>query len=144
MRTITTPLQTTIGKPTMINSILAKSSLVALLAASVGTPALAVPTMNSLDVSNKSIDSEGSSVGKLMNTTGKLPVQFAQARNCRYSDNLNLTAIEFIGKCVRGSVLEVFPSEYYYATLGEINVLRRRSRSARTAFKLLNDSRFRK
>lgn len=48
----------TIEESTMIKSILAKSSFVALLAAIGGTPALAVPLVNSLEVSSESVSSE--------------------------------------------------------------------------------------
>jgi hypothetical protein len=56
------------------------------------------------------------------------------------NQNLDLTAGEFISAYRRGSIHRVFPTELYPVTLGTIQ--NGRSKSYKTAWKLLNDLRF--
>ncbi len=84
----------------------------------------------------------------------------AYADNCSPKDNLDETAEKFIGRCCKGSIRSEFPSEYLSKTLGDIQsackVGNRRdcedgddpslesAKKARTAWKLLSRSEYRK
>ena len=69
----------------------------------------------------------------------------AYAAPCEYDDNLNDTARTFIGRCCEGGINREFPGEYYDVTLSQIKAdSKAGNASARKAYKLLNDSRFRK
>jgi hypothetical protein len=87
-------------------------------------------------------------------------VSAAWADSCDPKDNMGETAESFIGRCCKGSIREVFPGEYLSKTMKEIQtdcrVGSRRdcddgdepsdtsARKARTAWKLLNRSEYRK
>lgn len=64
--------------------------------------------------------------------------------NCEYQENLSEVATRFIGRCCIAAIRREFPGEFYDSTLDEINQLRSENRRAQTAYKLLNDGRFRK
>lgn len=120
-------------------------SVVGLLVTTVGTPVLAFQSVRSPDVSNRSISSEKSSADRSVSTTGELPVQLAQGKkNCRYNDNLNVLADNFIGKCCKGSIRGEFPTQFLTEDLDFIKRASKVNRSAKKAYKLLNDGRFRK
>lgn len=68
----------------------------------------------------------------------------AGANNCYYYDNLGLTANQFISNCCKGSIRQRFPGQFFTTTLEFIDTARAINRDAKTAFKLLNDGRFRK
>jgi len=87
-------------------------------------------------------------------------VSTAWADSCNPRDNMGETAESFIGRCCKGSIREVFPSEFLSKTMNEIQdtckVGSRRdcddgdeptlesAKKARTAWKLLNRSEYRK
>lgn len=76
---------------------------------------------------------------------GQLIVSPAFAGSCDYDDNLSDTAQTFIGRCCRGGINGEFPGEYYNVTLDTIRSEAQKSvGQAKKAYKLLNDSRFRK
>jgi hypothetical protein len=62
--------------------------------------------------------------------------------NCNTDDNLNELAGRFIEKCRKASIRRVFPSQHLGKTLREIK--NGSTSSYKTAWKLLNDNRFRK
>ena len=66
----------------------------------------------------------------------------AAKKNCNYDDNLDLTADEFISKCVKGYVRRRFPSDYFGKTLREI--AKDNSKDGKTARKLLKREEYRK
>ena len=68
--------------------------------------------------------------------------QESAKQNCNYNDNLDLTADEFISKCVKGSVRRRFPSDYLSKTLREIED--DNSKDGKTARKLLKREEYRK
>jgi len=85
----------------------------------------------------------------------------ASAETCNPKDNMGETAESFIGRCCKGSIREVFPSELLSKTMNEIQsdcrVASRRdcddgddepsassAKKARTAWKLLNRAEYRK
>ncbi|UGQ12973.1 hypothetical protein LO772_04950 [Yinghuangia sp. ASG 101] len=61
---------------------------------------------------------------------------------CDAGDNLGEIANNFISRCRKASIRQVFPGEHYGDTLGEIRDCR--TKSCKTAWKLLNDGRFKK
>lgn len=61
---------------------------------------------------------------------------------CDANDNLGEIANNFISRCRKGSIRQVFPGEHYGDTLGEIKDCG--TASCKTAWKLLNDNRFKK
>ncbi|MFF4850795.1 hypothetical protein [Streptomyces sp. NPDC001194] len=74
----------------------------------------------------------------------RLPAQstarFSDA--CAAGENLGEIANNFISRCRRGSIRQAFPGEHYGDSLGYIRGCGRGS--CRTAWKLLNDNRFKK
>lgn len=61
---------------------------------------------------------------------------------CDANDNLGEVATNFISRCRKASIRQVFPGEHYDERLGEIKDCG--ARSCKTAWKLLNDNRFKK
>jgi hypothetical protein len=61
---------------------------------------------------------------------------------CDAGDNLGEIANNFISRCRKASIRQVFPGEHYGDTLGEIRNCR--TKSCKTAWKLLNEGRFKK
>ena len=64
--------------------------------------------------------------------------------SCEYDSSLEVLADTFISKCCLSSVRRRFPGEYLYESLETIKSKRKTDRAAKTAYKLLNDDRFRK
>jgi hypothetical protein len=66
----------------------------------------------------------------------------ALAQSCNTNKSLDEVAISFIGRCCKGSILREFPGQLLFTKIGEI----RRGSTAdhKKAWKLLNNSRFRK
>ncbi|WP_428261773.1 hypothetical protein [Haliangium sp.] len=69
-------------------------------------------------------------------------VSRVQVGNCVANKNLAEEADSFISRCRKASIRREFPGELLTSTLGEIK--RGRTNKNRTAWKLLNDSRFAK
>ncbi|MCX4625697.1 MULTISPECIES: hypothetical protein [unclassified Streptomyces] len=69
-----------------------------------------------------------------------VPVQPSDA--CVASDNLGEIANNFISRCRKGSIRQAFPGEHYGDSLGYIRGCG--LKSCQTAWKLLNDNRFKK
>ncbi len=67
---------------------------------------------------------------------------FLFAADCVAKNNFNEKAISFIARCRKGSIKSVFPGEMYSKTIAEIK--KGKSKSHKTAWKLLNDNRFKK
>lgn len=61
---------------------------------------------------------------------------------CVANDNLGEIANNFISRCRKGSIRSVFPGQHYGDTLGYLKGCR--LSSCNTAWKLLNDNRFKK
>ncbi|MCF2530248.1 hypothetical protein [Yinghuangia soli] len=61
---------------------------------------------------------------------------------CDAGDNLGEVATNFISRCRKASIRQVFPGEHYGDKLGEIRNCG--AKSCKTAWKLLNDNRFKK
>ncbi|MFE9555196.1 hypothetical protein ACFYMW_39455 [Streptomyces sp. NPDC006692] len=61
---------------------------------------------------------------------------------CVANENLGEIATNFISRCRRGSIRQVFPGQHYGDTLGYLKGCR--ESSCNTAWKLLNDNRFKK
>lgn len=61
---------------------------------------------------------------------------------CDAGDNLGEIANNFISRCRKASIRQVFPGEHYDDRLGEIRSCG--AKSCKTAWKLLNDGRFKK
>jgi hypothetical protein len=120
-------------------------SVTGLLLATMGTPLLAAQTINSHNISNKSINSEKTVDKSSYGTIEKVPVQLTQAKNCKYEDNLNEVANKFIGKCCKGSINAEFPTILKTETLQFIQEAKKQGiPEGKKAYKLLNDGRFRK
>jgi hypothetical protein len=67
------------------------------------------------------------------------------AASCDTAEHLDETAQQFIARCCQGSVHSKFPGQFYHRTLGEIrSAANAGDRDAKTAWKLVNDGRFRK
>lgn len=66
----------------------------------------------------------------------------AAKTNCNYDDNLDLTADQFLSKCVKGYVRRRFPAPYFDKTLREIEG--DNSKDGKTAKKLLKREEYRK
>jgi hypothetical protein len=65
--------------------------------------------------------------------------------SCYYNDNLGVVATNFISRCCLSSIRGVFPGQYLNSTLGAILSDKNRGiAAANTAYKLLNENRFRK
>lgn len=64
------------------------------------------------------------------------------AADCVARNNLSEVADKFISRCRKGSIRREFPSEYLNKTLNDIH--RDSSSTAKKAWKLLNDNRFKK
>ena len=62
--------------------------------------------------------------------------------NCKTDDNLGDIADSFISRCRKASIRRKFPGQYLYSTLGSIK--RDKTDDGKTAWKLLNDGRFKK
>lgn len=62
--------------------------------------------------------------------------------SCEANDNLGEIANDFISRCRQGGIRREFPGELYSSTLGVIAA--GNARPFKTAWKLLNDGRFRK
>lgn len=90
---------------------------------------------------NTSINSKRINDISILNATS---AQIQAASDCNYNDNLFEEASDFISRCCKGTILRRFPGQYLNKTLLEISLARRLDRDARTAYKLLNDGRFRK
>jgi hypothetical protein len=58
--------------------------------------------------------------------------------------NLDLTALQFIGKCCKGSVKDEFPGELFGNTVRDISNNRSRNDSYKTAWKLISRREYRK
>lgn len=69
-----------------------------------------------------------------------VPVQPSDA--CVASENLGEIANNFISRCCKGSIRQAFPGEHYGDSLGSIRGCG--LKSCQTAWKLLNDNRFKK
>lgn len=78
-------------------------------------------------------------------SVGNDAVSSLAVQSCNFNDNLGEIATYFLGRCVMASVRGKFPGEYLNSTLGQIKSDNAKGigRSG-TAYKLLNDSRFRK
>ncbi|MER5884130.1 hypothetical protein ABT160_09895 [Streptomyces sp. NPDC001941] len=61
---------------------------------------------------------------------------------CDANDNLGEIANNFISRCRKGSIRQVFPGQHYGDTLGYLKDCG--DRTCKTAWKLLNDNRFAK
>lgn len=61
---------------------------------------------------------------------------------CVANESLGEIATNFISRCRRGSIRQVFPGQHYGDTLGYLKGCR--ASSCNTAWKLLNDNRFKK
>lgn len=61
---------------------------------------------------------------------------------CAANDNLGEIATNFISRCRKGSIRSVFPGQHYGDTLGYLKGCR--LSTCNTAWKLLNDNRFKK
>lgn len=61
---------------------------------------------------------------------------------CAANESLGEIATNFISRCRRGSIRQVFPGQHYGDTLGYLKGCR--ESSCNTAWKLLNDNRFKK
>ncbi len=75
----------------------------------------------------------------------KLSLVISQVRpggSCEANENLSLFADTFISACCKASIRQEFPSEYLNSYLE--NIKNDRSATAKRAWKLLNDSRFKK
>lgn len=59
-------------------------------------------------------------------------------------DYFGETAISFINRCCKGSVWNVFPGDLKNYTIGEIFELQKSSKKAKTAWKLMSRSQYRK
>ncbi|MFK8906519.1 hypothetical protein [Streptomyces sp. YS-3] len=66
----------------------------------------------------------------------------AAAEVCAANDNLGEIATNFISRCRQASIRQVFPGQHYGDSLGYIKDCG--EKSCRTAWKLLNDNRFKK
>ncbi|GAX40287.1 hypothetical protein NIES4075_12510 [Tolypothrix sp. NIES-4075] len=111
---------------------------------SAGMILLPIVASSAYGVANTYTDYQKSSnINNAASTTGELQAQ-AGANNCFYYDNLDLTANEFISKCCKGSIRQRFPGQFLTTTLEFIDTARAIDRDAKTAYKLLNDGRFRK
>lgn len=82
----------------------------------------------------------GQGVGGPQRTTTAAVVIAADV--CAANDNLGEIANNFISRCRKGSIRQEFPGQHYGDTLGYIKDCG--ERSCKTAWKLLNDNRFRK
>ncbi|MFF4364495.1 hypothetical protein [Streptomyces sp. NPDC001594] len=74
------------------------------------------------------------------------PAHLTTARHpddaCVANESLGEVATNFISRCRRGSIRQVFPGQHYGDTLGYLKGCR--ASSCNTAWKLLNDNRFKK
>lgn len=61
---------------------------------------------------------------------------------CAANDNLGEIATNFISRCRKASIRQVFPGQHYGDSLGSIKDCGQSS--CKTAWKLLNDNRFKK
>ena len=68
--------------------------------------------------------------------------QFRPGDSCEANDNLSLLANTFISVCRKASIRREFPSEFLNSYLEDIK--KNKSASGKKAWKLLNDSRFKK
>lgn len=69
----------------------------------------------------------------------------ANAADCEYEHNLNVTAETFINDCCKPALKETFPVEFVRHPLGSIrDGANAGVQLAKVAYALLNDSRFRK
>ena len=66
----------------------------------------------------------------------------AQAQSCNARENLQEVAISFIQRCCKASIYRRFPTQLLFAKIADIE--RGRTKDHKTAWKLLNDGRFRK
>ena len=73
---------------------------------------------------------------------GDLAIQPAYAGDCVAKNNLSEKAQSFISRCRKGSIKSKFPGEFLSKTLGEIK--KGSTSKHKTAWKLLNDNRFKK
>jgi len=64
------------------------------------------------------------------------------AADCVAKNNLQENAMSFIARCRKGSIKSVFPGEMYSKNISEIK--KGKSKAHKTAWKLLNDNRFKK
>ena len=62
--------------------------------------------------------------------------------DCVAKNNSNVVASQYISKCRKGSIKSVYPAELLGKKLGEIR--KGKSATYKRAWKLLNDSRFKK
>jgi hypothetical protein len=69
-------------------------------------------------------------------------VAVSVADACSADDNPGEIATNFISRCRKASIRQVFPGEHYGKSLGDIKNCG--ESSCRTAWKLLNDNRFKK
>jgi hypothetical protein len=129
----------------MAHNLLMQNFVTKPLASLVSSGMILLPIVASstYGVANTSINSKNStSVNISTPTSGELQA----AANCNYSDpeNLVLTANQFISKCCKATIRQQFPGQYLNKTLTEILIAQNTDRAAKTAYKLLNDGRFRK
>ncbi|MEV0093989.1 hypothetical protein [Streptomyces sp. NPDC050738] len=75
-------------------------------------------------------------------TVSAHPVTAAAYDPCAANDNLGEIANNFISRCRKASIRQVFPGQHYGDSLGYIKGCG--ERSCNTAWKLLNDNRFTK
>lgn len=68
--------------------------------------------------------------------------QFRPGDSCEANDNLSLFADTFISVCRKASIRREFPSEFLNTSLEDIK--KNKSATGKKAWKLLNDSRFKK
>jgi hypothetical protein len=68
--------------------------------------------------------------------------QFRPGDSCEANDNLSLFADTFISVCRKASIRREFPSEFLNSYLEDIK--NNKSATGKKAWKLLNDSRFKK
>ncbi|MFD1538284.1 hypothetical protein [Nonomuraea guangzhouensis] len=66
----------------------------------------------------------------------------AAVLSCNARDNLSAIANDFISKCRKASIRQEFPSEFLPDTLGTIQKIK--TARGKTAWKLLNDNRFKR
>lgn len=66
----------------------------------------------------------------------------ALAQSCNARQNLEEVAVSFVQRCCKGSIYRKFPAQLLFTKLADIE--RGRTKDHKTAWKLLNDSRFKK
>lgn len=78
-------------------------------------------------------------------TQGTLDAQAVKNCNAKDNENLGLTVLQFVGKCVKGSVLSEIPTYLQSKTVKYIiDNQRKGNQDIQKTYKLITDGRFRK